>query len=757
MNDLRLVIGMSRRSHLQSFHKKGVAMFFDRLLYSLPPLFTAVLLGAMAANIVFGRHKGKSDRLFAALCFFGSLLYIDMLINFNAPSARIALMASRIGHLFHPFLLPLFIHFFHLYLGMDHRRSVIRFAYGYAALVAACAPWGGWIIADTRSFSFGYFGQGGPLFILMGIGAVLATAYNVIILYRAIRRESRSIYKNKLHYLFIGFGLLGILTTLNCLTLFGVPVYPPGAFGFIPLIIFAAGFFRYDLLDSGVFLRKGFVYLTVTMVLAAVYLLVAYVLPLPAMEIRFSAAQLSALLILIPAAIAAEPLAGWLQQGMDRMRLRGSFDHRMTLNRVSQTIASILDRQKITQLLQGTIIDAMQVTHCTLFLADPAGNGYRAIAAAGHGTSQWQDAFLAEESCLVSALQGRSLPILKQKLLGSARGGKTIGMLSQMRWLRGEAVFPMCFRERLKGFLVLGEKRSGRIFSAEDLDLLLPLCHQSALAIQNAHAYQALRELNQTLEAQVAARTEALETALAEKERSQEQLIRSESLAALGQLVAGVAHELNNPLTSVTSLLQSITEELSQWDRNRPLDADLLDDLHFADKELARARSIVASLLGLSRQTQAYEEAVDMTSVVQDALRVLHNQYKHRQLYVETDLDPQLPKLQGNFAHLGQVALNIIQNAIQALADSGGQVCLRTWHDAAGGHVVFQCRDNGSGIEAAIRQDVFKPFFTTKPVGRGTGLGLYICHQIVQRHGGTIALAAADPRGTEVTVRLPVG
>jgi len=741
---------------IRNIFTKGVDMIFNRLFYSLPPFFTAVLLGAMAVSIIFGRHKGKAHRLFAALCFFGSLLYVDMLINFNAPSARVALMASRIGHLFHPFLLPLFVNFFHLYLAIDHRRPIVRYAYGYAALVAACAPWGGWIIADTRSFAFGYFGQGGPLFILMAGGAVLATGYNVIILYQAIRRESRSIYKNKLHYLFIGFGLLGILTTLNCLTLFGMPVYPPGAFGFIPLLIFAAGFFRYDLLDSGVLLRKGFVCLTLTVMLAAVYFLVAYVLPLPAMEIRFSAAHLSAILLLIPAAMASGSLAGRLQQGMDRLRRRGSFDHRLTLNSVSQTIASVLDRQMITQLLQGTLIDAMQVTHCTLFLADPAGNVYRAVAAAGHGTHLWQDAFLAEEACLVTALQGRSRPILKQKLLGAARGVKTIGVLSQMHWLRGEAVFPMCFRERLKGFLVLGEKRNGRIFSAEDLDLLLPLCHQSALAIQNAQAYQALRELNQTLEAQVASRTEALKTALAEKDRSQEQLIRSESLAALGQLVAGVAHELNNPLTSVTSLLQSIGEELSQWDRDRPLDADLLDDLHFADKELARAKSIVASLLGLSRQTQTYEEAVDMTSVVQDALRVLHNQYKHRQLRIEADLEPQLPKLQGNFANLGQVALNIIKNAIQALADRGGQVCLCTWHDVAGRQVVFQCRDNGSGIEAAIRQDVFKPFFTTKPVGRGTGLGLYICHQIVQRHGGTIALAAAEPHGTEVTVRLPV-
>jgi two-component system NtrC family sensor kinase len=324
-----------------------------------------------------------------------------------------------------------------------------------------------------------------------------------------------------------------------------------------------------------------------------------------------------------------------------------------------------------------------------------------------------------------------------------------------MDWLDAEVVFPMHFKDRLKGFLVLGEKRSGRVYSRGDIDLLVPLCHQSAVAIQNAHAYQALRDFNTALEAKVAERTQALEVALEEKERTQEQLIRSESLAALGQLVAGVAHEMNNPLASVTSLLQSVSEELAEWDTGQPLDEELLDDLRFADKELARAKSIVASLLGLSRQTQTYEESVDMNLVVRDTLRVLHNHYKYKTLSIEEDLNPHLPMIQGNFANLGQVALNIVRNAIQAVADHTGAVSLATSYDTYREQVVFRCCDNGPGIPSDARQDVFKPFYTTKPVGEGTGLGLYVCHQIVHRHKGVIELAAADPGGTAVTVRLP--
>ncbi len=315
----------------------------------------------------------------------------------------------------------------------------------------------------------------------------------------------------------------------------------------------------------------------------------------------------------------------------------------------------------------------------------------------------------------------------------------------------------MRFEARLNGLLILGEKRSGSAYSGDEIDLLETLCAQSALAIENARAYQALKTLNQNLEQKVADRTRELETALREKERTQEQLIRSESLAALGQLVAGVAHELNNPLTSVTSLLQSTLEDLQHWDLCRAPDEDWIDDLHFAGQELARAKSIVGSLLGLARQTQTYTEAVDINSVVRDALRVLHNQFKHAAIKIEQDLDGKLPAISGNFANLGQVVVNIIKNAMQAVADqTDARIVVRSRFQAGANEILFVCQDNGCGIDPAIRKDVFKPFFTTKPAGQGTGLGLYICHEIVRKHCGAIHLDAALPHGTVLAVRLPV-
>jgi len=233
-------------------------------------------------------------------------------------------------------------------------------------------------------------------------------------------------------------------------------------------------------------------------------------------------------------------------------------------------------------------------------------------------------------------------------------------------------------------------------------------------------------------------------------------LIQSESLAAIGQLVAGTAHELNNPLTTVKSLVQSATEDLMAAAPVEGLDNGVIDDLIFADRELSRARSIVASLLGLSRQRQTFSETVQLNKVIQDAVRVLRSQNKHPYPDVVQKLETDLPTIEGNYANLGQVAINLIQNAIQATRDGNGCIFVSTAYEAAVRNIVFECADTGPGVSEALRQKIFKPFFTTKPVGQGTGLGLYICHEIVRKHQGSLTLANPGETGARFVVRLPV-
>jgi two-component system NtrC family sensor kinase len=730
-------------------------MSLKQFCYSVPPGLTAVLLLALAVLSVCRTRATLTHRLLALLCLLGSLLYVDIVISFNVRSAEVALFSNRIGHTFYPFLVPLFIHFFHAYLKMSKRRWLLWMAYVGAATLAVCAR-GDWLIASTRRFDFGYFGQAGILYPIMTVGSFLATAYNLSLIYRAIVDAQEPVAKNKLKYVFIGFGTLGILSSLNMLPMFGYAIYPAGAFGFIPMAIFAAGIFKYDLLDMNVLIRKSVLYSTTMALLTAFYAVVVIGVQFLFTEYYLTDSFIFPVALFVLITLLFGPLKTAMQTVIEGLFAKGRYDYQQTIKQASRTIASILDYRSITRLMQETLIQGMRVQHCALFVLTAEADRYVALAEAGHTLDDAAAPFLTRDAKLPQYLLQRDAPLKRQQLLNDGADGETSAVLTEMQWLNGEIALPMVFKNRLNGFLVMGTKQSGDLYTREDVDLLETLCHQSAVAIENARAYHTLAGLNRDLEAKVAERTRDLQNALTEKERTQEQLIRSESLAALGQLVAGVAHELNNPLASVTSLLQSTVEDLRMWDAQAPPDAYLIDDLQFADKELARAKSIVASLLGLARQTQTYQEQVDLNEVVRDALRVLHNQYKHASLSIVERLRHDLPVVTGNFANLGQVAMNIIKNAVEAVADREGRIVLSTDFLESDQRVVFVCRDNGPGIDPALRQDVFKPFFTTKPVGQGTGLGLYIAHEIIRKHDGSITVESAEPGGLKLTVGLPV-
>ena len=243
--------------------------------------------------------------------------------------------------------------------------------------------------------------------------------------------------------------------------------------------------------------------------------------------------------------------------------------------------------------------------------------------------------------------------------------------------------------------------------------------------------------------------------ALLEKEMTQGRLIQSESLASIGQLVAGIAHELNNPLASASSFIQTDIELINEQQDKRKIDQEVLQDLTYSLKELNKTKDIVKSILDLSRQTQTFEESVNMNDVIEDALRVLYNSYKHLEVTIEKNFDPSIPNIEGNFSNLGQVLINIIKNAVQALPDSRGKISLFTSYQYETDRIIVKCRDDGHGIQPEVMKDIFKPFFTTKDVGTGTGLGLYVSYEIIKKHEGDISVSSEVGKGTTFTIELP--
>jgi signal transduction histidine kinase len=723
--------------------------------YSIPPLLTLICFIALAALAIFRGPRTQTNLLFLTICVLGSFLYFDILFAFNTSSKEAALRISRLDHFFIVYLFPVYIHFFHAYLNISGRKWLIRAAYVYAFILMCFTPTS-YYIASMQKHYFGYFARGGVIYPFFGLACLLVTLYVLVQIHQAIRREADGTHKNRLKYLFAGFGVMGLMNGLDVFTISGYTVYPPGNLSFIPLLVFAVGLFKHDLLDMGILIRKSLIYSLLTAFLTCFYASIILLADAVFKGFRFSDSIVIPVLFFLLIAFVFGPLKSVVQEFVDRMFYKKKYDYQRTLKHVSQMIVSVLDYDAIAKLLADTVVDTMLVKYCIVFMPNTSGERFINVSAyVKHDDFDPPDIW-PQESPLIQWMKTRRRPVIKKKFAKQVPEADAKDLLSDFEALKAEIALPMVFKKRLNGFIVLGEKQSGDLYTQEDMDLLETLSSQSALAVENARSYKVIDDMNKALEQKVEERTRDLEQALSEKERTQEQLIRSESLAAIGQLVAGVAHELNNPLTTVTSLVQSAIEDFEQPLTKTSPDPDMVDDLKFADKELVRARSIVSSLLGLSRQTQTYSEAVNLNGVIKDALRVLYNQYKHADLNIVESYARDLPDIQGNFANLGQVALNIIQNAIQAVLDIQGTISLSTHFDANKKQAVFTCKDTGPGIPGPIRQDIFKPFFTTKTVGKGTGLGLYICHEIVAKHGGTLKLDDDGGPGAVFEVRLPV-
>ncbi|NOZ85537.1 MAG: HAMP domain-containing histidine kinase [Deltaproteobacteria bacterium] len=227
-------------------------------------------------------------------------------------------------------------------------------------------------------------------------------------------------------------------------------------------------------------------------------------------------------------------------------------------------------------------------------------------------------------------------------------------------------------------------------------------------------------------------------------------LVESHKLRAMGTLVAGVAHELNNPMNNIlltASVLQEDYLELDEEERK-----EMLDDL-VAQAE--RTRKIVANLLGFARQSKAVVETLDIRKILEETVELIGNQLRVKKIKLHFDVPEKLPMVHGDHQLLNQVFMNLIMNAADVLPEKG-EIKIKTSTDQREGFLAVDVSDNGPGIPEHILSRIFDPFFTTKPKGQGTGLGLSVSRGIIRKLGGYLLARSTFGQGSTFTVLLPI-
>ena len=261
-----------------------------------------------------------------------------------------------------------------------------------------------------------------------------------------------------------------------------------------------------------------------------------------------------------------------------------------------------------------------------------------------------------------------------------------------------------------------------------------------------------LRDTKKLLEAKARAEAEKakadeLKKACEERQKLEVQLIQSEKMASLGQLAAGVAHEINNPLTGVLTSGHLLLKKFEQIDDpNR-------EDIEIVVRETTRCREIVRQLLDFARQSTPTMVCTNLTPLINETLSIMENQFHIKNIKIIKELKEDIPDIMLDVNQIEQVFINILLNAIEAMSE-GGTITISSDYDQHFVNVTFQ--DNGRGISEKNLGKIFDPFFTTKFNQKGTGLGLSVSYGIIRRHNGTIEVKSKVNEGTAFIVKLPL-
>jgi two-component system NtrC family sensor kinase len=235
---------------------------------------------------------------------------------------------------------------------------------------------------------------------------------------------------------------------------------------------------------------------------------------------------------------------------------------------------------------------------------------------------------------------------------------------------------------------------------------------------------------------------------ITEQKQQNERLMSTDRLASLGELAAGTAHEINNPLTTVIGLSQLLME--------REVPNDIREDLKLINNEAQRSANVARNLLAFGGKHEPVKQLDQINSIIEDVLELRAYEHKAKNIDVEKHLAPNLPKIMADYFQMQQVFMNMIINAEYFMAEAHGRGTLTITTKKHNGTVRISIADDGPGITPENLNRIFDPFFTTKEAGKGTGLGLSICHSIVTEHGGQIYVSSQLGKGTTIFVDLPI-
>lgn len=703
-------------------------------------IFTALVTAAESLVLsIFVFLRNRERRLNRSYALFGCCVGLwSLCLFFCHLFSRMedALLLNRLVHFFSVLIAISFYNFIHALLQIKGRRA-LHFGIAAAVVIGGLCFTPFIIQGMSPKYSFRLWPVPGLLYHIYFTFFSFYSYYSLFLVFRHFCKET-GVRKEQLRCIFIALSVGFIGGSSNFAYFFNIPIPPVGNFFvFLYVLILAYAIIRYQLMDIRIIAASTIIFIAVYTVTLGV--------PFYFYKMGF---HLYALILMGVLATIGPSIYLYLQRRANATLLVEQRRYQSTLIQASSGMGRIKELKMLLKLIVRIVTRAVRVEHSAVYVFDQVRNAY---VLGAHLSSVKGDAFLDEvpvASVLVKHLIEVERPVLIEEVrqhIAEKPDAMMSSLVVEMGGVKGVLVIPSSIENRLVGFLVLGNKMSGKLFTQDDLSVFTILANQSALAIENAQFY-------------------------ADMQQTQEQLFKAEKMATIGIMADGLSHQINNRLHAMGFIAGDMldTMEMNKDQFAASSLQGVFDEFKKGfgrlEENVIHGRNIVQGLMKYTRKGEEGFGPCDPASVLKSAREMLQFKIKEDRIHIVAEFPEDL-RLKGNFTQLQEVFFNLIDNAYDAmmqrqdeLAEEGYEPTLKISVEVRDEKAVMIFVDNGIGVKEDDMTKLFTPFFTTKLSSRkGTGLGLYVIRKIVEEnHGGRIEMTSKYHQGTQFSITLPM-
>ena len=704
-------------------------MNYYLLIYRLSILLTSLTTFVLGSFILLKAQRSKTTLVYVAFLFsLAGWSFLQASLSVVSGMEKL-LLINRLVHVFIILIPCLFLHFTYLFLDIEkENRKTLILAYLISLGLITLLPFKAFLPGVRYLANIKYFTIPGPIYHFS-----CAFFYTLVILslYELHRgyRNSKGLRATQLKYMFYS-AIIGFFSgSSSYLYVYNKPMFfsPYVTFG-VPLYVLTIAYiiYKHRFMDISLVLKKtviyGIIYSLSLAVFGSIVILLGRMV-MPGVSQKLIGLPMLAVFVIVSM---VKPLDKFLTTLTDKFLFRERYEYHKTLREASLGMIRIRELGKLLNLIVTIITKHVRVKQADIFIYDKETNTYVVKASRGRLKIPKNYLKVTQHNPLLKYLLKTKDSIVCEELRLIFKQNHSIALkkiIEQLDDVEVSICVPSFLKGRLIGFLLLGEKLSGEMYSQEDLSLFNTLSIQAGLAIENAQAYEELS-------------------------RTKDRLFEAEKFASIGRLAGGIAHEIKNPLASIKTFTAYLNRKFNDPEFRNKFQ-------RIVGSEVDRINHIVEQLVSYAHPKSLSIEKTDIHKIIEETLNLLENELKKESIKVKTDYFSNGTILSVDPEQVKQVFLNLFLNSIQAMEHNNGKLKeLKVSTYRQNGCLKVVVSDTGGGISPEKVALIFDPFFTTKE--SGCGLGLSIVKSIVESHRGKISVKSELNQGTAFCISLPL-